>query len=386
MARQSDHPAGDFASDNTDGLLSGFLAEEEDFDRRAMWRLGSWGAVSVAAVIVALLANQSSISVRREQIALADLARQSQQVQSAARETQNEARRLASAVDTLNGDRDRLYSRVTVLEQGLDSVTGAIARQASVPPLPLTTAPVGAAEPQTPAPNPAAVATISAGPADRTSAKEPRSANVASLSPENLPKPVVTPATPLVAAKSLMAPPDASAGKLLEPEPGAKVTSPDPAAAVIPTAEDTEVDSPIPVAVQRTDFGADVGSANSISGLRALWRGLLKSSPALASLRPIIVVKESNSGLGMQLRLVAGPLADAAAAAKICAGLIESERPCETAMFDGQSLAMKTEESPVSPKPTAHKRKTGRVVKRAASDLPEKKPEGSTLSLLFGKR
>src|SRR5947209_15288394 len=109
----------------------GFLAEEDDLDRRSLWRLGSWGVGSVAAVIVAVMASQSSIGARRDQIAAADLVRQSQQIQSVARESQTEARRLASAIDTLNGDRDRLYSRVTVLEQGLDSVTGAIGRQNS---------------------------------------------------------------------------------------------------------------------------------------------------------------------------------------------------------------------------------------------------------------
>ena len=31
----------------------GFLAEEDDFDRRALWRLGSWGVASVGAVVVA---------------------------------------------------------------------------------------------------------------------------------------------------------------------------------------------------------------------------------------------------------------------------------------------------------------------------------------------
>ena len=75
------------------------------------------------------MANQTSLGWRREQVAAADLARQAQQIQSVARESQVETRRLASAIDTLNGDRDRLYSRITVLEQGLDSVTGAIARQ-----------------------------------------------------------------------------------------------------------------------------------------------------------------------------------------------------------------------------------------------------------------
>ena len=110
--------------------MSGFLAEEDQFDRRSLWRLGSWGVGAVGAVVVAVLAaNQSSIGLRHEQFASADLARQAQQFQLIAKQSQNETRRLASAIDTLNGDRDRLYSRITVLEQGLDSVTGSIARQ-----------------------------------------------------------------------------------------------------------------------------------------------------------------------------------------------------------------------------------------------------------------
>src|SRR6202043_1313563 len=113
-----------------------------------------------------------------------------------------------------------------------------------------------------------------------------------------------------------------------------------------PPAEDADPDEAPKAALQRTEFGVDVGSANSLGGLRALWRGLLKSrsNAPLAALRPIIVVKESNSGLGMLLRLVAGPLADAAAAAKICAVMIESERTCETTVFDGQRLSMKADE------------------------------------------
>src|SRR6202165_6247974 len=152
MALDSDHLARGFETENTGGLLSGFLAEEDEFDRRARWRLGSWGAASVGAVIVAVLANQSSIGLRRDQIAAADLARQSQQIQSVARESLNETRRVGSALDTLNGDRDPLYSRVTVLEQGLDSVTGAIARQNSAPAWPpATTVPVTLEPPQQPA-------------------------------------------------------------------------------------------------------------------------------------------------------------------------------------------------------------------------------------------
>ena len=90
-------------------------------------------SASVAAVTLAVLANQSSLGWRRDQVAAADLARQAQQVQAVASDSHSEARRLASAIETLNGDRDRLYSRVTVLEQGLDSVAGAIARQTAAP-------------------------------------------------------------------------------------------------------------------------------------------------------------------------------------------------------------------------------------------------------------
>ena len=117
-----------------------------------------------------------------------------------------------------------------------------------------------------------------------------------------------------------------------------------------------------------------------------------KSNAALTSLRPIIVIKEGSNGLGMQLRLVAGPLNDAAAAAKICAGLIENERPCETAVFDGQRLALSAEEpaaavdkpitaKPATPKPSPHRRGSSH---RTELEEPAKKPDTpSTLSSFF---
>ena len=93
----------------------------------------------------------------------------------------------------------------------------------------------------------------------------------------------------------------------------------------------------------------------------------------------------------MQLRLVAGPLSDAAAAAKICAGLIENERPCETAVFDGQRLAMNGRRAGGRlPKPAAAKpaRPTGGALpRRARNEEPAKKPDSpSTLSSFFGRR
>jgi hypothetical protein len=399
MARNPNHLAGSFETENTGGLLTGFLAEEDEFDRSALWRLGSWGAASVGAVIVTL-ANQSSIGLRRDQFAAADLVRQSQQIQSIARESQNETRRLASAIDTLNSDRDRLYSRVTVLEQGLDSVTGAIARQnpaaASAQAAPTSSA---TAEPQPAPQSPAAAPAASL--VETTvaaTAEKPRAeASIPQQAPATVPPagqgasnaPATPPSAPLMASKSMMAPPDSAAGKLIEPEPVATPPKPEVVASA-PTGDNAEADASQAapkLAVQRTEFGVDVGGANSLNGLRALWRGLLKSksNAALTTLRPIIVVKESNTGLGMQLRLVAGPLNDAAAAAKICAALIESQRTCETAVFDGQRLAMKADEPAASPKPAAAK-PVARRRRVTTNDDASKGPEPSLLSSVFGRR
>jgi hypothetical protein len=236
----------------------------------------------------------------------------------------------------------------------------------------------------------------------------------------------------------MMAPPDAAAGKLIEPEAPAKVVTaaPAPVPAPVPVtaplavpapetiasaapatgAESDAVKAPPPkLAVQRTEFGVDVGGANSVGGLRALWRGLLKSrsNAPLAALNPIIVVKEGNNGLGMQLRLVAGPLDDAATAARICAVMNENGRPCETTMFDGQRLAMKADDAaasadPTNSEPTRPDSTKSASAKSASSARPvstrqyshrrsypkqpvvvveePKKPEPTTLSSFFGRR
>jgi hypothetical protein len=390
MARGPDHLAEGFDADNPGGWLSGFLAEEDDLDRRSLWRLGSWGVGSVAAVVVAVMASQSSIGARRDQIASADLARQGQQIQSVAKDSQSEARRLASAIDTLNGDRDRLYSRVTVLEQGLDSVTGSIARQSSATGSPQPAAArLSASEPPSSPPEPAPVA---AAPATTVAALTDKPREVATRQPEAVPanstaSTAATPAMPLMPSKSMMAPPDPAAAKLIVPEQPPEIITATPVpetVAAAPSVSDPASSNAPEIAVQRTEFGVDLGAANSIDGLRALWRGLLKSNAALASLRPIIVVKERNNGLGMQLRLVAGPLSDAAAAAKICAALIESERACATSVFDGQRLAIKGDDPvPAASARPARKRSTA---KRVSSEEAPAKPKPSTVSSLFGAR
>ncbi|WGS17272.1 hypothetical protein [Bradyrhizobium sp. ISRA463] len=177
MAKDPDKLAAELQTD--DGLLGSVLAEENEFDRGMLWRLGSWGFAAVGAVTVAVMANQSSLMLKRDQLAAADLARQAQQLQTLTKESHNETRRLALAIDTLNSDRDRLYSRVTTLEQSLDSVTGAIAKQAQMPvgatsnPATAPAAPAQANPPPTPPVAAApAVAPIATAPADRPAAAE----------------------------------------------------------------------------------------------------------------------------------------------------------------------------------------------------------------------
>jgi hypothetical protein len=222
------------------------------------------------------------------------------------------------------------------------------------------------------------------------------------------------PSGSLVASKSIMAPPDPAAGKLLEPPSLPKIppsASTPEVASVAPKASDEPESASSAAAPElvasRTEFGVDVGGANSIPGLRALWRGLLKSrsNGALTKLRPMIVIKENNNGLGMQLRLVAGPINDAAAAAKICASLTVSDRGCSTAVFEGQRLAFGADEADKADtskfeaaKPeSGDKSASGALrssshrhyysTKRPKTEDAPAKPEQSTFSsLIFGKR
>jgi hypothetical protein len=486
MAKDSDRQRRGFDPEEVGGALSGLLAEEDELDRPALWRLGTWAAVSVGAVVVALVTSQSSIGLRRE-TASADLVKQAQQIQLAAKESQNEARRLSFAVETLNSDRDRLYSRVAVLEQGLDSVTGTIARQApasspsqvstgptspsqasataaptanpfallpasspsaataqaalspsaapaqAASPVPAQAAPTAQAviastapaatasvDPPPPAAKPSPVAPVMAPVAataptiaekqDKQAVAAPpsdQSQAVKSAAAQQQPS---QPSGSLMVPKSMMGPPDPAAGKLIEPVAPPKTVTAAPMpeiVAVIPKApEEAEPDSTreaSEIVARRTEFGVDVGGANSIPGLRALWRGLLKSrtNVALTTLRPIIVIKENNNGLGMQLRLVAGPIYDAAAAAKICASLTMNDRGCTTAVFEGQRLTMAADEQAMADSKAASEAKSESDSKPAPGpkgafhrhygtrhgpkeeEAPKQEP--STLSLIFSR-
>jgi hypothetical protein len=419
MTEDRDQWADKLSAEHSGGWLTGFFAEEERLDRRAKLRLASWGVGSVGAVTLAILASQFSAQLRREQVTSADLlTRQAQQIQSVSRETQTDSRRLAAAIDTLNGDRDRLFSRVTSVEQGLESVTGAIKRQTapavaaapSVAPTPAiaptTTVAAAAAAPEVQGPQtvtpPPLIGPVSTVPLTSVASVKPTAvppaqaapAPVAVEAPKSTPAigPTLMP-VPLMAEKSMMAPPDSAATPLSEPpreiaEKPEKAGKPETVIASVQPAEAPPAPPEQPaILVQRTEFGVDLGGANSIDGLRALWRGMVASNKALGGLRPIIVLRERAIGLGMQLRLVAGPLGDAAAAAKLCAALSTGERSCETSVFEGQRLAMRSAPVPKNdsaatvPPPAAARPVTSTRRKHSVpqieqrSEAPAAKPE-----------
>jgi hypothetical protein len=119
-----------------------------------------------------------------------------------------------------------------------------------------------------------------------------------------------------------------------------------------------------------------------------LWRGLVKSHKAqLDGLRPLISVQERRNGLGLQLRLIAGPIKDAAAVARICVVFDNANRDCKMSNFDGQrlSLATEPEATPAAAKPAKQRRSTR--VRQPKPEVQQAAPERpSTLSTVLGIR
>jgi hypothetical protein len=374
MPKDNDHRVASLTGTDTSGWLASLLAEEDAFDRRVLWRLGTWAFCAVGALAAAVLTAQSSTSLRGERTASAELTRQAQQIQWIAKESQNETRRLSAAVDTLNNDRDRLYSRVTVVEQSLDSVTGSIGKQANASPPPSASTPAPPSSP--PPPMTSRVAVTDPGIAsDKTSDYKPEQKAESKTDVKDVKSDIAAMTTAMTAAL-----PSAKPAAKTDIKDAGKNADVMASAAALSDMREIAAAKP----VQRTDFGVDIGTANSVEGLRALWRGALGSQNALlGGLQPIIVVKERTDGFGLQLRLVAGPLADAATAAKICARLAAGKHECATSVYDGQRLALGSE--PASPHPVATAPKPRRNSRGKPQETPAPAAQNG-FSALFGAR
>lgn len=89
----------------------------------------------------------------------------------------------------------------------------------------------------------------------------------------------------------------------------------------------------------QTQFGIDLGGETSLDSLRARWVALQnKHGNTLAGLRPLVRVREGSRPGTVELHLVAGPVANAATAARVCANLQSTGIACRASEYDGQRL------------------------------------------------
>jgi hypothetical protein len=130
-----------------------------------------------------------------------------------------------------------------------------------------------------------------------------------------------------------------------EPDASAAVSAP-PAEEVTSSIIQPPASMPMPPAVSdspgKAEFGLDLGGANTLEGLRNLWAtARSRHGPLLAGLRPVVHLRERPRPGAVDLRLVAGPIPNAATAARMCATLAAAGAICQPAAFDGQRLAVR---------------------------------------------
>jgi hypothetical protein len=271
-------------------------AARDALDLRGLARLAGWGAGAVTALLVAVMATHSEPGAKRMAAAFGggtSQAGESIPVAARSAEIEFERQQLSATVRSLAADRDRLLTRVTVLERNLEDVTGSIPRTPAKPAAP--------AEPPRKVADPEPAA----------------SADAAQLTPITIgPSLVATISSPLTIPSP-------------SPETLAQV-----GLSAIPTVEDG--------VSARTDFGIDIGSGPTLAALRATWSSLRRTHRDLfEGLHPVIAVRDANRQGAVELRLILGPLGNAAAAARLCGKVANAGISCQPAIFDGQRLALR---------------------------------------------
>jgi hypothetical protein len=273
--------------------------DEESFDFRLLLRLASWGGAAAVALALAVVAAETKIGTER--LAGAPPVSLRAEVATLSVDQEKEKRQMLDIMRSLSADRDRLLARVTVLERNLEDMTGSVA----------------AARPQT-RPEPV------------TEKNAPPPASLADEAPAPIASNAFT-AGPSFAATVAASPPTLQAALQNSPPPlQPQISMPE----VTPSASGSKV--------THTAFGVDLGGAGNLEGLRGLWaKARAAHGTLLEGLHPVVAVHDAHRPGGVSLRLVAGPLANAAAAAELCAKLAAGGAACRPAVFDGQRLALR---------------------------------------------
>jgi hypothetical protein len=309
--------------------------DEDHIHMRPLLRIGAWGVCALMALGTVVLAGRSEVGEQRLGDALAALTSPGTRppkvaaVQPAAPDS--EAARLAETVRALVADRDRLSARVATLEHNLSEITGSVAH-----------------DPAAGRSGGAAPATASPGPDEKTDAAAPG------------PVAAVTPLPPQSSMPSAGETPPSSAQPtvgmtvnvpLPRPAPLAQIQSyvtsatrttppPEPESRVAEAPAKADAD-PAPETAPR-EFAIDLAAATNVNALRARWGTIKGTHPALLDgLRPLVSVRESTRPGFTEFHLVAGPLADAAIAERLCAVLTAARSACKVAVFDGQRLDLR---------------------------------------------
>jgi len=275
---------------------------------RPLWRLFGWGSAASIALAAVAITSQTEAGSQRLQLALAYVSepvRAVAQIPPRAAETEAETRRLAAQVRELAADRERLTARIASLERNLDDMTGSIKQQATQAAAPASDSPPPA--PSAPATTPAVIA----------------------AAPPPALTPLAIPARTETAASRPDTPPPQAAERATEPVP-----LPPARVAAAPASEPAAAPPP-----PKAEFGIDLGGAANIEALRIHWAAMKANyGPLLAGLRPIASPRPRRPA-GVDYRLVAGPLPNAAAAAQLCARFPVTRTGCRPARFDGAHLA-----------------------------------------------
>jgi hypothetical protein len=279
--------------------------------RNPLWRLLGWGGVACLALVAVVLTGQTETGSRRLRLAL-DGSAEPAAVAALPRagESSAETRRLVAQVHELTADRDRLNARIATLEHHLEDMTGSIKQQGeqiaavrTVQPPPAVTQPEMTLAP------PARTKPPALTPLPAPAGGDGELPWFMSMRTPQVVEPPVPPQRSEAEAVPLPPVRVAVANEAAEPAPG------------------------------KGEFAIDLGGAASIETLRALWTSLKTNhGPPLAGLRPL-VAQHPKQPSGVTYRLVAGPLANAEEAARLCARFPALRTGCHPAKFSGAQLA-----------------------------------------------
>ncbi len=289
------------------------------FDMRSLWRVVFWGSSAALAVVVVAGTALSDVGTQRFNVVLAsaldhlrptppaasepppavilraaeiekqtqELGRQTQEFRRQTQELNTQAQQLRETVRQLSADRDQLKTRISLLEQNLEDVTGTIKRQA-----------------QQPAPAPKEQTATATQPPPAITAPPTTTASIGETA--------LRPSTPPPATEQ------------------AAVPVPQMRTAALPTAQP----------IEKREFGVDLGGATSLEHLRIAWATIkANAGPDLVGMRPTYAQRPRANGAIEYRLVVVGSFQDTTEAAALCKQLTAVKLNCRPGQYRVTQLA-----------------------------------------------